>query len=31
VVVGDGEDDAITFDVEDNEVTVTAGGDVTVV
>ena len=30
-VVGDGDDDSITFDVEGNEVTVTAGGDVTVV
>ena len=29
-VVGDGEDDAVTFDVEGNEVTVTADGDVTV-
>jgi len=29
-VVGDGDDDAVTFDVEGNEVTVTAGGDVTV-
>jgi len=29
-VVGDGDDDIITFDVEGNEVTVTAGGDVTV-
>jgi len=29
-VVGDGDDDNITFDVEVSEVTVTAGGDVTV-
>lgn len=29
-VVGDGDDEAITFDVEGNEVTVTAAGDVTV-
>jgi hypothetical protein len=29
-VVGDGDDDTITFDVEGNEVTVTAGGTVTV-
>ena len=29
-VVGDGDDDTITFDVEGNEITVTAGGDVTV-
>ena len=29
-VVGDGDDETITFDVEGHEVTVTAGGDVTV-
>lgn len=29
-VVGDGDDDTVTFDVEGNAVTVTAGGDVTV-
>ena len=29
-VVGDGDSDTITFDVEGNEVTVTADGDVTV-
>ena len=29
-VVGDGDDETVTFDVEGNEVTVTAGGDVTV-
>jgi len=29
-VVGDGDEETVTFDVEGNEVTVTAGGDVTV-
>jgi len=29
-VVGDGRDDSITFDIEGNTVTVTAGGDVSI-